>query len=217
MRCILYRLGLILLLLWPSTVRALSVTVSTTDSVSVVAHVSWPEALPDFIADRLERGIPSTLGVQVELWRERSAWYDTSVGVWIYEAQLAREPWSGAYALITSAGTTGADSLSTLRRLASELDLPLPLSDTTLDSTANYRVAVTAVIRPITASDLREVETWLGGELGSRRGPLLGIPRGLFGIVRDLSGLGDRREKARSGRFRLVPKSQTVDVIPLAD
>lgn len=203
-----------LLFLLPGTARALSVTVSPTDSISVVAHVDWPDAVPDFIADRLERGIPSTLGVQVELWRERSAWYDTSVGSWIYEAQLAREAWSGAYALITLDGATNADSLSTLRRMASQLDLPLPLGGTPIDSNATYRVAVTAIVRPITASDLREVETWLGGELGTGRGPLLGIPRGLFGIVRDLSGLGDRREKARSGRFRLVPTGGSVDVIP---
>lgn len=159
--------------------------------------------MPAFIADRLERGIPSTLGVQIDLWRDRSVWYDEDVATWIYEAQLLRDPWTGSYTVVTQDSVAALDSLSGLIERVTHLRIPLPLESGKLDPDARYRLVATAVVRPLTARDLKEVEAWLSGELGSGRGPLFGIPRGLFGIVRDLTGLGDRKEKAQSEQFGL--------------
>ncbi len=178
--------------------------------------LEWPEALPDFIAERLERGIPSTLGVQFDLWRDRSGWYDTNVATWVYEAQLLRDPWTGSYTVLTRDAMASADSLSELTEIVTHLRVPLPLEAERCDPEARFRLVATAVVRPLTARDLKEVEAWLSGELGSGRGALFGIPRGLFGIVRDLTGLGDRKEKTRSAQFRLrALPSGGIEVTPL--
>jgi hypothetical protein len=96
------------------------------------------------------------------------------------------------------------DSLPALRAALSRRRLLLPLEFNWCDGTTTYRVEVTAYVLPLSADDAGEVESWLKGQIRGLGRGILGIPKSLFGVVRDLSGLGERTSKGRSERFRLT-------------
>ncbi len=203
MRSLPRSLALLALLTIVPPAEALELAVAPTDSSAILGVVSWPDPLPEFVLDRLERGIPATVGIQIDLWRERRGWYDTNVATWTRETQIMRDPWTGRYRLREGGHSAEFDSLSSVSAAIRRIEFPLPIDSTWCDPGQVYRASVTGIVRPLTAQDLREVETWLTGELGGGNGGLLGVPRGVFGIVRDLTGLGDRKERATSGSFIL--------------
>jgi hypothetical protein len=76
-----------------------------------------------------------------------------------------------------------------------------------LQPQARYYVAVSAVLKPLSVEDVKEVEGWLSGEVESQRKAGLGVvtelPRALFDAVRNFAGFGDRRVRAASTDFTL--------------
>lgn len=197
--------------------RALEIAPAQGDSLCLEAHLSWTEAVPAFIADRLDRGIPSTLSVQIELWRVRAGWFDAHVETWERDYYLLRDPLSGAYRVRSEEGVATMDSLGAVRAYFAAEEVRLPVREPWCDERSIYRLAVAGVIRPLTAEDLGELEDWLGGETRARNGGVLGLPTGMFRVVRDLSGLGERRFSGESGRFRMrLEAGAGVSVIPIS-
>lgn len=191
------------------------VTVTAGDSLTLIVQIEHPRLLPNFVAERLRRGIPVTVGYQMELWRDRSVWFDANVANRVTQYKVTRDAWTGAYSLTSADTTVVVDSLSQVIGHLTDIRLPFPLHpDIWKDSDARHRLAVTAVVIPLSAQDLGEVEDWLTGELGGGGGGLLAIPRGLFNIVRDLSGLGDHKAKAQSDRFYLRKRGRAIAVVP---
>lgn len=189
------------------------VDVAGSDSLELRVRVDYPDLFPGFVLDRLERGIPATVGFQIELWRDRGIWFDANMARWVHDYKITRDPWTGSYVVASADTSFAADSLSIVVDRLAEIDLALPLEPEWVESDSKYRVAVVAVVIPLSASDLGEVEDWLTGEFGG--GGLLSIPKGLFNIVRDLSGLGDRKAKAQSVRFRISRLGSGVLLAPL--
>ena len=70
-----------------------------------------------------------------------------------------------------------------------------------------YYVAVSAVLKPLSVEDVKEVEGWLSGEVQSERKAGIGVvtelPRALFDAVRNFAGFGDRRVRASTMDFAL--------------
>ena len=171
------------------------------DSLSLRVYAPQEPLLPEFVRERLERSIPVTVGRQAELRRERKGWIDAVQTQRIERFRLRRDPWSGTYSASDGDRTFTADSLETVERWLSRMPLALPLEREWCGRGHVYWADVTIAVLPLTAEDLGEVEYWISGEPGTEPFSLLSIPRGLFGLVRDVTGLGDRRSRARSGRF----------------
>jgi hypothetical protein len=182
-----------------------TVHVSGRDTTAVSVLVHCPSPLPGFVEERLRRGIPATFGLRVELWRDRSGWFDQHLASAGHEVHVARDPWGDAYVV---ADGDSLRSLASLDELTTDLErrhLRLPIRAPWCDARSSYRVVATTYVRPLTAKDVGEIEEWLKGEIRGFGSSILGLPRGLFAIVRDLSGLGERTEKAESPRFVLSP------------
>jgi hypothetical protein len=195
-------------LLWsvstsPVRADAPTVFVAGGDSLSLWVLVRWDRPLPAFVEERLERGLPATVGVRAELVRVRAGWSDAKLAAESLEMQVAKDPWDGSYILLDTGPTRGFDSLAAVRATLSRQKLRLALQPEWCDGTSIYRVEVTTFVAPLTARDAGEVDSWLRGQLRGLGRGLLGIPRGLFGVIRDLSGLGERTAKGESDRFRL--------------
>ena len=191
------------------------VHVEAGDSLELSVHIDHPRLLPGFVVERLRRGIPVTVGFQMELWRDRSVWFDNNLATRVSQFKVTRDAWTGAFSLATADTAVVVDSLRQVVAYLSDVTLPFPLEERWAESDSRHRMAVTAVVIPLSAQDLGEVEDWLTGELGGGGGGLLAIPRGLFNIVRDLSGLGDRKAKAQSERFYLRRRGPGVAVVTL--
>jgi hypothetical protein len=177
--------------------------VSGGDSLSLWVLVDWDHPLPSFVEERLQRGIPATVAVRVELWKSRSGWIDQQLASQVRELQVVRDPWQDGFSVVEDSTVTPADSLAAVQRALGRHRLRLTVAPAWCDGESDYRVTATTFVRPLTAKDVGELDNWLMGELGGFRGGLLGLPRGLFGIVRDLSGLGERRSRTESAPFHL--------------
>jgi hypothetical protein len=192
----------------PARAEDPGVLVAGGDSLSIWVLVQWDHPLPAFVEERLERGLPATVGVRAELQRIRAAWSDARLASGSVEMQVAKDPWGGSYLLLDLGTTRGLDSLGAVRATLSRQKLRLAVDPEWLDGTSDYRVEVTTYVAPLTARDAREVDSWLNSQLRGLGRGLLGIPRGLFGLVRDLSGLGEQTTTGRSARFHLEPMAE---------
>lgn len=194
-----------------------AVSVSGGDSLTVWVLVEWEEPLPGFVRTRLERGIPSTVGVRAELWRDRTGWFDANLAVSEFERKLVPDPWSSGYSVLApedpaapivgplpERSATHVPTVDDLEDLLSRHRLRIDLDPAWCDDASTYQILVVTSVRPLTADDVGEVEGWLRGGIDELPGGLLGLPRGLFGFVRDLAGLGERSYKGTSPRFRVA-------------
>lgn len=187
------------------------------DSLSLRVYALEELLLPEFIRDRLERSIPVTIGRQAELRKERSGWLDAMQAVEIERFRVRRDPWSGTYSASDGERTFTADSLETVERWLSNMPLQIPLEREWCGNGDTFWIELTTVILPLTAEDLGEVEYWIS-DPEEESISLLSIPRGLFGLVRDVTGLGDRRSRTRSGRFSLsIIASDWTWIRPISD
>ncbi len=157
--------------------------------------------------ETLGEGIPATLTLVVDLWRERGGWWDALVHSQSYTYRFRRDVWSGAYEIVdpdlSTARLTDRDAL----RLYLERVHEIPLGPASrFEASSRYYLTVKAVLQPLNLDDLEAVDAWLSGDVTRRsgNGGLLGVPKALAGFVIDLSGLGDVSALGRSLTF--VPR-----------
>ena len=160
------------------------------------------------IAESLARGMPATLELHAELWRQRRGWFDRLENGVNASVRIRYEVWSDTYLV----ERIGVDPIvvGSVDSVAKVLERPWVLAVGRVGQLAprtRYYVAISAILRPLTVEDLAEVEGWLSGEVGSRRhtgfGVVTEIPRSLFDAVRNVAGLGDQRARVVSGHFGL--------------
>jgi hypothetical protein len=187
----------------PAHAESPVVSVAGGDSLSLWVLIRWDRPLPAFVEARLERGLPATVGVRAELQRNRSVWSDAKLASESLEMQVTKDPWGGSYLLLDARSTRGLDSLAAVRATLSHQKLRFVLLPEWCDTLSSYHVDVTTFVTPLTARDVGEVDSWLHGQLRGLGRGLLGIPRGLFTVVRDLSGLGEHTASGRSERFHM--------------
>ncbi len=197
----------------------LTVDVRGSDSLGIEIALDWEAPLSPEVRERLESGIPVTVGFEVELWRERSGWFDRSVASLARIVQLERDPWDGAFVVRDGSGAMRRDSLATLCRDLGRQRLSVPIESAWAENQAHWHVHASAIVRPLTAEDLRELERWLGGGSSSASREVLGVPRTLLSLVRDVSGLGATVVESRSLSFRVsrLGEGVVVEFAPRAD
>ncbi len=175
---------------------------------TVWVEVRLSEIFSSRIEESLARGMPATLQLHAELWHRRAAWFDRLDRSVDAELRVRWEVWNSAYRL----DRRGAEPLrvATLDSLTAVLTRPLALPIGPIKPEGHggpHFVVVTAVLRPLSVEDAAEVESWLSGEVESKRGSGFGlvtqVPRALFDAVRNFAGFGDDRGRAISEDFRL--------------
>jgi hypothetical protein len=163
---------------------------------------------PDEENPTLGEGMPATLTIVVDLWRDRSGWWDSLVQSRTYVYRFRRDVWSGVYEVVNPDGTRatlpGPPALRAYLERAH--DVPLGTAGR-YDAGKTYYLTVKVVLEPLDPDDLEEVEAWLSGDVtgGPAKGGLLGIPRALYRLAVDLSGLGTESCVGRSKPFRPRP------------
>ena len=158
------------------------------------------------VAGSLARGMPATLRVHAELWRQRTGWFDRLESAFDAGLRLRYDFRAGAYRLERD----GARSLvlADLDSVRSALSRPLPLPvgrAAALAAGRRYHVVVSATLKPLSLEDARQVEGWLSGEVGGSRGEswgvIAGLPFSLFDAARNFAGFGDEHARTATGPF----------------
>jgi hypothetical protein len=153
-------------------------------------------------------GVPATLTIVVDLWRDRSGWWDSLVRSRTYTYRFRRDVWSGVSEVVNPDGTsvTLADPTSLCAYLERIHEIPLGAAPA-FDEGKAYYLTVKAVLKPLDLDDLEEVEAWLSGDVtqGPAKGGILGVPKALYRLAVDLSGLGTESRVGRSEPFTPRP------------
>ena len=185
--------------------NALGLEVDTVAIASGAVTVSYRVERP--FTPRLEEtlydGMPATITFEVGLWKDRALWFDKLIVAMKSEHKVVYDPWREVFR-VRSEGIRHERSFASLDSLVTELFAVrrLPVSTlTALEPDASYYVSVRVHIRPVTEEDLGEIEDWLSGDVKEPEGQSRGLPRYLFGITANLTGLGDRTALARSANF----------------
>ena len=198
------------LLLLPGAARALEVAVSAPREHGgyVYCDVQVSQPFEARVRESLEHGMPATLAVHAELWRRRRGWFDRLESTYEAGVRIRYDVWSEQYRIerpgvdpVLVGSLDEADAM-----LSHSWALPVGRIGQ-LQPSATYYVAVSAVLKPLSVEDVKEVEGWLSGEVESQRKAGLGVvtelPRALFDAVRNFAGFGDRRVRAASLDFTL--------------
>jgi hypothetical protein len=161
------------------------------------------------IAESLGRGMPATLQLHAELWRDRRGWFDRMESSADAAVRIRYDVWEDHFLI----ERIGAEPIvvGSVDSVAAVLQRPWVMSVARigqLNATSRYYVVLVGTLRPLTLEDLQEVEGWLSGEVGSGRksgvSVLAEIPLSLFEAVRNVAGFGDQKARAISDGFTLT-------------
>jgi len=164
------------------------------------------EAFSDRVEQTLDRGMPATVLVTVDVWEDKPGWFDRLVAEQTVAWRASRNVWSDDFTL--RRGTEPEHTVPDVEAVEAEIGRALrvriaPLSALSPDT--RYYVLVTVTVKPLTVEDLRRVEDWLSGEAKrtGKPGPgsIARLPRYLVGVLANLSGLGDETTRWRSASF----------------
>jgi hypothetical protein len=184
----------------------LGLTVDPVEVLSGAVTVSYriDQPFTPRLEETLLQGMPATVTYEVGLWKRRAFWFDKLVVALKNEHRVVFDPWRKSFRVRAGGMDARTRSVPTLDSLKTALfvvrRLPVCLI-TALEPDASYYVTVRAMIRPVSEEDLGEIEDWLAGEVKDPEGTARGMPRYLFGITANLSGLGDRTALSKSERF----------------
>jgi hypothetical protein len=153
----------------------------------------------------IERGIPVTLVYEIEVWRERSAWFDRLESAHHLAYKLQLDVWDEVYKIRNSEGgeRAFADLAAAQTAIERQESVPIAPLESLKDDEAYY-LTIEVALKPLTVEDVDELEGWLSGEVksGRRRGiGILGLPKALFGLVMSVTGFGDRNDAIRTPSF----------------
>lgn len=173
----------------------------------VTVQLGMTGVLSPRVRESLERGMPATVRLSVELWRVRPGWFDELVRTELAEMRVARNAWSDEFQMRRQAGPLL--TLLDLDETERELERPmrvrvLPLVRLRYD--ARYYAIARIEVKPLTVEDIEEVEDWLSGEAKrtGKPGPgsIARLPAFMMGLLANLSGLGDETAAVRTAAFR---------------
>jgi len=152
-------------------------------------------------------GIAATLLIVIDLWQDKSSWWDSLVRSRVVAYRFRRDVWTGETELLDQSGASRR--FADREALANELER---LREVDLGSAhdfkpgKSYYVSVKAMVRPLSLEDLENVDAWLSGKVTGAEGKgILGIPKAVARALIGASGLGDQSAVGKSLRFKPRP------------
>jgi Domain of unknown function (DUF4390) len=160
--------------------------------------------------EAIRSGLPSTLTFTIEVWHQRTGWWDALEETREIQFRVLRDLLNDQYVVVTPEEVRRFPDLESLGdavcRARREYLRPL-------DPDKSYYVVVNANLAPLSVEDLKELERWLQGTLRSGdeegSGRVAGISGTMVGLLLSMTGFGDETYRARSVRFvpRELPKT----------
>ena len=210
-----------LILVWPIPLHALGVRVSAPGEPFPLSPTqTWtPRTAPDSLVSvfgihgtfeenaSLGDGIAATLLIVIDLWQERSNWWDALRRSRALVYRFRRDVWTGEVELLDQSGQVRRFENREALRIELERLHEIALGARgDFEQGKTYYVSVKAMLRPLSLEDLENVDAWLSGKVtGAEGSGILGIPKAVARALFGASGLGDQSAIGRSTKFKPRP------------
>jgi hypothetical protein len=154
----------------------------------------------------MRSGFPLRLHYRLELWHERSGWFDQFVREVSWDAVARNDPLADDFVLIRQG--RAVTRYATPEELATALEIPYTVTlRPSQGSTGRYYFVARLEVTTLNDTDLQELSRWLSGDVGpvvSGEGNLgQALARGAQRVLVRIAGLPRQRLEARSPTFRI--------------
>ena len=164
-------------------------------------------ALEKDILTSVRNGVPALLSYRVQVWEDRSNWYDRLIKTTTFSYKIAYDNWDSLYCV--DALTQGRQETGRAKNIADLIHIlcnqkrlkTCPIAE--LNHQAAYYVTITAAIQSLSAERVKEIEGWLGGRAEGAKSEA----GGLLGFVVDIFSKAKQAE-AKSNIFALEALSK---------
>lgn len=197
--------------------------IASTSQGFLFVELEFVDAFEGLYIEAIQSGVPSTLHYTLEVWRQRSGWWDRLERTQERQFRIFRDVLGGDYWLVTEEESQIFSTFEALvtaatrfRQSSQTAAMPLPFPSADLASDKEYYLVLTANLAPLSVEDLDELDEWLKGTIRGRSsdndtGLISGLSRTMGGLLLSLTGFGDRTVRARSPRF--IPESIPLEPI----
>lgn len=210
-----WRLGTfvaLLALLFSSTAEAARLRIDRVSSTSqgfLYVEFELEDPFEGLYLEAMRSGLPTTLNYTIEVWRQRTGWWDRLEATYERTFRIYHELLNDLYYVHTPDQTfrwTRLDSMTAaVCRFSRESQQgPQYFSKAIFRPDKQYYVVITATLAPLSVEDLNELDDWLRGTLagrGDESGGISGITRTMGGLLMNMTGFGDKQIKSRTQPF----------------
>ena len=192
------------------------------DNGRLLVQVSISDSLPKEVLEYIDKGVPISLEYDIELRVEKGGWFDGLSKRVVIDYKIRYDPWDMEYTIVQSSPELIVENILDDKLEALEMIMSSgPVIFIVPDSLAGYYLIASIVIKMMSFSNFKEVESWLRGEVSNLRGPAAEnepdkIGEFIFNMALKVSGIKSHSAEIRSRKFRLdqlasPDKAQTTD------
>lgn len=205
-----FLLSAALLLFSFSISRAIELEISSVgfQEDGIDAELAVKDSLPSDLVKYMEKGVPIIFSYELELWKSRTGWIDKRVGRIEAIRKVRYDTWEKEYSIVTDFPEITIENRLDDDREALELLKTVGLEIAIDDTAGEFYLVGKLTIKLLSLSNLKEVESWLRGELSGAKKPKIKdapdkVGEFIFNTALKVSGLKDISDETRSPMFEI--------------
>jgi hypothetical protein len=202
---------LVFLLLPVSTSYAVNLEISPIklENEVITARISINDSLLGNLTGYMKKGVPISFDYRLELWRSRAGWLDKLIENVEIVYRLRYDTWEKRYTIISEQSRLTIEYVLEEDREAADLVKSSGYLEMSIDDEpGEFYIIGKLTIKTMSLSNLREVESWLKGELsGAKKPKIKDAPNKfsefLFNTALKVTGLKNISEEIRTPFFEI--------------
>jgi len=184
----------------------------------ILTRLALIDSLPAELTGYINKGVPISAEYTLELWRARPGWFDLLAGKAKVDYRIRFDPWEKEYTVVQKMPDLVIENI--LNEEEEAIDLLMSSGQVTFvpdDSAGEYYLAGSLIIKTMSFSSFKEVESWLKGEFSDFKKPSLEdapdkVGEFIFNMALKVSGLKNYSGDIKTSNFSLdqLPFSDTL-------
>ncbi|UCC79927.1 MAG: DUF4390 domain-containing protein [Candidatus Zixiibacteriota bacterium] len=173
----------------------------------IAAKLQVSDSLPAELMGYIKKGVPISFEYKMELWESRAGWLDRRLDNKEIIHNLRYDTWENEYTILSRRSDLTIENQLEEDREATDLVKSSGLLKMTLkDTSGQFYITGKLTIKTMSLTNLKEVESWLKGEIsGAKKPDIKDAPdkfgEFLFNTALKISGLKNVSEEIRSPFF----------------